>query len=290
MTIRHRLERIVEAIDQLPPFPDTALRILDIADDPNSSADDVIEVIQFDQAITSNCLRVCNSSYFGLREKAKSIKHAVVLTGTDALVKIALTNCGKVSAFSAEHKGYGLHPGELWQHSVSCALLSQLLLKRAGKSDNHELFVSALLHDVGKLVIDGFIADDFEAMYSLMEEDGYGFVDAEREYYGIDHAELGGLIFRTWNFPQTLIDSVSKHHQRAEEGPKKGIEPWTALSDQVVHAVDGFFTAMQQSDPDACRIDAAILSGFDLSTEDIVAVACELPCEMKRAADLLSIR
>lgn len=289
MTVNSKLEKIVGSIDQLPPFPDTAMRIIDIASDPDSDADDIVEIIQYDQAITSNCLKVCNSTHSGLREKAKSVKHAVVLVGTDNLVNIAIASCSKMTAFSAGHRGYGLHPGELWRHSVSCALLSQLLLKKAGSNSNHEIFISALLHDIGKLVIDGFIADDFEAIYSLMKEDDYGFVDAEKEYFGIDHAELGGLIFDTWNFPKTLVDSVRNHHQEVKEESKNDLESWTALSNLVCYVASGFLSRSRQKDTIACQIAPGALSCFGLSAEDIKSVAYELPFEMKKAEGLLSI-
>ncbi len=213
MAINNRLEKIIKTIDKLPAFPEVARRILEIAKDPDADANDMVKTIQYDQAVTTNCLRLCNSSYFGLREKVWSVNHAIVLLGTDSLIKIVLADCSRMSIYARAQEGYGMHPGELWRHSVGCALLSQMLLKKAGQKESHELFTAALLHDIGKLVIDSFIADDFEAIFSLMHEEGFGFVEAEKEFFGIDHAELGGMIAQNWNFPQSLIDAINNHHQ-----------------------------------------------------------------------------
>jgi len=289
MGIENKIEKIIESIDDLPPFPEIALRALDVAKDPNSVANDIVNVIQYDQAVTANCLRICNSTYFGLREKAKSLKHAVILIGAENLVKVILTNCSKISAYAHAHVGYGLHAGELWRHSVSCALLSQLLLKKVGQKDNHELFTAALLHDIGKLVIDGFIADDFEAIYSLMQEERFGFVEAEKAFFGIDHAELGGIIAETWKFPQSLIDAIRNHHLRLSNDVKTNLDSWTGLSNLVFYVTDGYFLRSKQKEGITCQINQDILNRFHLSQKSIEEMAYELPYELKKAEDLLQI-
>lgn len=289
MTIANKLERIIKSIDELPPFPEVALKALDVARDPRSAADDIVNIIQYDQSVTANCLRMCNSTFFGLREKAKSLKHAVVLIGTENLVKVILTNCSKISAYSLAHEGYGLRAGELWRHSVSCALLSQLLIKKTGQKDNHELFTAALLHDIGKLVIDGFIADDFEAIYSLMQEEHFGYVNAEKAFFGIDHAELGGIIAEAWKFPETLIGAIRNHHQSLSNDAKADLDSWTGLSNLVSYVSDGYFSRLQQKEGITCRISQDILNRFRLNRKDIEEIACELPHELKKAEDLLQL-
>jgi putative nucleotidyltransferase with HDIG domain len=289
MAIESKLEKIIDSIDELPPFPEIALRALDVARDPNSVANDVVDVIQYDQSITANCLRICNSTYFGLREKAKSLKHAVILIGTENLVRVILTNCSKISAYRIAHEGYGLNAGELWRHSVACALLSQLLIKKAGKKYDHELFTAALLHDIGKLIIDGFIADDFEAIYSLMQEEQFGFVEAEKAFFGIDHAELGGVIARAWKFPNSLVDAIRNHHLNLSNKTNSDLDSWTGLSNLISYVADGYFARSQQWEGISCRIHPDILNHFNLNQKHIEEIACELPFELKKAEDLLQV-
>ena len=75
------VERILQSIVQLPPFPAVLQRILQLLKDPKTSAQDIVEVMQYDQAITANVLMVCNSAYFGLRRPVSSIRDAVVRIG-----------------------------------------------------------------------------------------------------------------------------------------------------------------------------------------------------------------
>jgi len=289
MGIENKLEKIIESIEELPPFPDVALRVLDVAKNPQSAANDIVNIIQFDQSVTANCLRICNSTYYGLKEKVKSLKHAVILIGTENLVKLILANCSKMSAYALSHEGYGLHAGELWRHSVSCALLSQLLLKKLGQKDNHELFTAALLHDIGKLVIDRFIVDDFEAIYSLMQEEHFGFVEAEKEFFGIDHAQLGGIIAETWKFPPSLIDAIKNHHKHLSTDAKPNLEAWTGLSNLLFYIMDGHFFRTHKKEGITCRIDQDILNRFHLRQESIEEIGHDLPYELKKAEELLKI-
>jgi len=286
MAIHNNQDKIIESIDHLPSFPDVALRVLNLAGSPDSNVNDIVKVIKYDQAVTANCLKLCNSSYFGLREKVQSIKQALVLLGTDNVIKIVVANCSKMSAFAKAQKGYGLEPGELWKHSVACAILSQLLIKKVGQKDNHELFTAVLLHDIGKLVIDRFIADDAEVVYSLMLQRGFGFVEAEKEFFGIDHAELGGKIARTWNFPQSLIDAIQNHHQSLSSESEANLESWTGLSNLVYHLIHKY-ASIPQYHGITCRISQEILDCFGLSQTDMDEVFDEFPNEMKKAEDFL---
>lgn len=138
MTMVSRLEKIITSIDKLPPFPEVAMQALELANNPEASADDIVKCIQYDQGVTTNCLRLCNSSYFGLKNKISSIKHAMVIFGTGNIIKTVLVDCIGVSAFENPHEGYGLQPGELWKHSVGSAILSELLIKKTGRKNNHQ--------------------------------------------------------------------------------------------------------------------------------------------------------
>ena len=133
MAIDSKIKEIIESIEELPPFPDSAMKILELSSYPETGIDDIVKVIQHDQAITGNCLKLCNSSYFGLVEKVTSIKHAVVLLGTENIIKVVFTSCSKLPSYARALKGYKLQAGELWRHSVGCALLSQILLKKSGQ-------------------------------------------------------------------------------------------------------------------------------------------------------------
>jgi len=288
MAINDCLEKIIKSIGSLPPLPNIVTRVLEVAEDSGANADEIVELIQYDQASTANSLRLCNSCYFGLRSKVQSIRHAVVLIGTVNVVRIVIAECCRLETFSKELKGYGLGPGELWRHSVACAVISQILAKRLGYTDLHELFTAALLHDIGKLVIDSFIADNFEAMFQLMQEKEFDMIEAEKAYLGIDHAELGGLIATAWQFPEPLIDAIRHHHRLTPGDGTVEMLSLTALSNLLAH--------LFYDDPSGLRhqhitigIEREILAAFKLSRSDIEEIEIEAAAEMKKTAELLKV-
>jgi len=207
----NRVEGIVSRINQLPPLPAIIHQALQRINDPRASAQDVVEIIQYDQGITSQVLKVCNSAYFNLRRQVHSLKEALVLLGFNTLMQILL-NKSFHGVLSRPCQGYDLDTGALWRHSVSCAILTEIIAQRLQRDPDSRLFTAGLLHDMGKVVLSAYVRETFEAIKTLVREQGYSFVAAEREILGIDHAELGGLIAEKWGFPPVIIAAVRYHH------------------------------------------------------------------------------
>jgi len=206
-----RIELIVQSIDQLPPFPAIILRALQSINDPRSSAQDVVEIIQYDQGVTSQVLKVCNSAYFNLRRQVHSLKEALVFLGFNTLMQIILNRSFK-GVLAGPCQGYDLDTGALWKHSVSCAILTEIVSQRIQREPSATQFTAALLHDMGKVVLSAFVRETFEEIKTLVREQGYSFIAAERDVLGVDHAELGGLIAEKWKFPGPIVEAVRFHH------------------------------------------------------------------------------
>ena len=205
------LEAVLQSVTQLPPFPAVIQRVLQLVEDPKTSAQDVVEVIQYDQSITANVLMVCNSAYFALHRPVHSLSEALVRIGFNNLVEIILTR-GTSFLFFQACQGYQLASGELWRHSVACAILSQILADRLKQKKTPIQFTAALLHDVGKVVLAGFVRDHLEEIRIRVQEEKLSFVGAEKATLGIDHAELGGRIAESWKFPPDIVAGIRYHH------------------------------------------------------------------------------
>jgi putative nucleotidyltransferase with HDIG domain len=205
------VETILQSITQLPPFPAVLQRILQLLKDPKTSAQDIVEVMQYDQSITANVLMVCNSAYFALRRPVSSIRDAVVRIGFNQLLEIILSR-GSAYLFHRAYQGYDLETGELWRHSVACALLSQDLAPRLNKGENPVQFTAALLHDIGKIILSEFVKDNFQEIKRRVQEGNLSFNEAEKEVLGIDHAELGAKISEQWKFPPAITVGIQYHH------------------------------------------------------------------------------
>ena len=281
MSVADQIERIIAACDKLPPFPEVARRLLQLAEDSNADVMDIVEVIQYDQGLTANCLRLCNSSYYGLRERVSSLDHAVVLLGMREMVALALAlSCG-FSEYQRKHRGYGLHDGELWRHSVTCSKISQLVLKKLGWPEDSYIFTASLLHDVGKLILDPFVDLNSPRIGALLA-DGVSLPAAEKEVLGIDHAEVGGMIASNWKFPEPLAGAIQNHHSSLD-GDEPHLYQVVAFSNLIAHVSCYHRVGL------ALVIRPGVLDKFKLLQSDIEDIVNVALVELKKAEELLKI-
>lgn len=279
-----RLEEVLLLIEHIPPFPKVAQRVMDLLTDPNTTASQLAEVIQFDAAITANVLKICNAAYFGLPRKVSSLDEGLVVIGQDILKDIIITSSsarffkGKVGA------GYDLGDGELWKHSVACGIMAKLLVSTVDSIDGSSVFTAALLHDIGKRFLSTFIADDFKKIVRLVQEENFTFEAAEHEIVGIDHAKLGGIIFQKWGFPVEMREAVENHHEpdaldQAELTALVALANAIVLSMGIGVGVNGLATV----------IDGNGLKRFGLDLDDIQLYMVDLFAEMEKAQELLNL-
>ena len=226
------LERIIQDIEALAPVTPAAHRILQIAGDPDSSAGDLVKVIQYDQAVTANLLRICNSSYFGLRREINSVKQAIAYLGMD---KVA---CLVMAAYSSGHlkkaqEGYDLDEGDLWRYSVASALVTQELAEKYAARKVSLLFTAALLKDIGKVILSRYVKALFREIMTEVREKGLSFMEAEKKVLGIDHGELGARVAANWQFGKEMVEIIRNHHNPDRASPQDPSLPIVYLSDCI---------------------------------------------------------
>ncbi len=278
-----RVEEILSLVKHIPAFPKVAQQVMAVMDNPETSARDLAEIIQYDQAITANVLKICNAAYFGLPRKVSSLDEAVVVIGQDILKDIIITSSSARFYKGAVGAGYQLGQGELWKHSVACAIMARLIAARVGGVDPGNAFTAGLLHDIGKRILSSFVADDFNRIIEKTEQ-GMAFSEAETEVIGITHSELGGMIMDKWKFPEEIIAAVKNHH--AEDVLSMGnLSVVVGLANSLVISmgigvgVDGLATRMRGEK----------LKEMGLDERNLDLLMAELVTEMEKAEDLFNI-
>ncbi len=207
-----RLEEILSLVKHVPPFPKVAHRVSEMLQDPNVGATELAEVIQYDQVITANVLKICNAAYFGLSRKVASLDEALVVVGNDTLKDIIITSSSARYYKGPVGEGYKLEQGDLWKHSVAAGIMAKELAKHVQEVSPGSAYTAGLLHDIGKRFLSSFVADEFKQIMMKVVKEGCSFVDAEKELLGASHAELGGLILQQWEFPKEIELAVLQHH------------------------------------------------------------------------------
>ncbi len=205
------LDYIFEELDGVPNFPKTAIRALQMLEDDNVNFEELAKVIRYDATITANFLKLVNSAYFGLRRKIESLSQAFALLGLDQIRFFLVAACAR-KYLNQPLRGYNLSPYDLWLHSLGCGVFAELICKKAKISRRDHIFTAAILHDIGKIVLDMFVGGELEVIKELVREESLSFMEAEIMVLGSDHSLVGAELLRRWGFPQEIIFAVRAHH------------------------------------------------------------------------------
>lgn len=223
---------LAKQVQDLPMLPQTALKVMEMTKDPKSTVTQVAEVISRDQALTAKVLRMANSAFYGYARSIATITDAVVILGFRALRDLVLA-ASIHGIFQRELKGYAMAKGELWKHAVVCAFTARTLAGRIKSVNTDEVFVAALLHDIGKVILHTYVSEEFDKILHLVNHKKIPFTQAEMEVLGFDHAAVGALVAEKWNLPVTLVEAIAFHHEPAKATVAPHITAITHVADTV---------------------------------------------------------
>ena len=197
------------ALDDLPPFPPVATRLLEVLFHDNAHITGVGRIIAAEPVFASRVLQMANSPLFGLQTQVKTVSHAIVLLGLDRVKAITVTRA------LGDFVGPVLNSKALracWQNSLACALLSEKLA-RACKVDTDFAYVAGLLRDIGRLALLVKYPDSYINLLAVSGEQGFDLMATERELFDIDHCQAGASLMGKMPFPPELHEAVAKHHE-----------------------------------------------------------------------------
>lgn len=217
-----RREEILAKISSVPSLPPAAMKVVRMLQDPNVGIADVARVLEHDPGLTTNVLRLANSAYFGGARSVSSVRDAGVRLGTKRLLQMAIAS-GVSNLVRSEVKGYDLAPGKLWEHSAFVAIAAVQLAQALRTIPPDHTFTAALVHDVGKIVLGTFVEVDAAPIMQLAFQEKVSFEIAERSVLGIDHAEVGAALLKSWRLPDDIV-CVARWHHHPEQFQEQGAQ------------------------------------------------------------------
>ncbi len=227
-------QAILQKVKDLAVLPQVVHQVLELTNNPNATARDLERVISIDQGMSARVLNTVNSAYYGLPRKIASIKDAVVLLGFKTIRNLAMT-ASVFDLFVGKTDRQNLRRGKWWRHSIDTALCCRLIASQLPNLSPDEAYTAGLLHDIGKPLLDRYGDAPYEEVESL-EELGIPALQAEREVFGCDHAELGREISLFWGFPEKLAEAIGAHHAECATGlAEPGLTALTALGNRIAH-------------------------------------------------------
>ncbi len=204
-------EDLLSLFSNVRPIPQIALRVVRLINNQNYTMGEIAGEIKQDQVISANVIRLCNSTFIGMRHKIDSIDRALVILGEKLLLQMVVSASLELY-FTESSQGYSLCKGGLFRHALGVALIAEALAKYTGKASPKVAYTAGLLHDIGKVILDQYIAPIQPFFYRRTQIDTVDLCDAEEEKFGRSHAEIGGLLAENWSLPDNLIDTIRCHH------------------------------------------------------------------------------
>lgn len=219
-----KLQAILKRVDDIPVLPQTTRMVLSMLNDPQMHILKIAEAIQKDVSLTTRLLKMANSAYYAQERKIVTILEALVLLGLNT-VKDLLVAASTYKILNKKIEGYLLEKGDLWKHSVFCAMAAELLAGETKPALKDKAYIAGLLHDVGKIIMAHYVQEDFMQILDLVEGKNVSFDSAEKGIVGFTHAELGARVLQKWNFPEDVVDAIEFHHhpQDAKFAPLAGL-------------------------------------------------------------------
>lgn len=204
-------EMIIEAVNDIPALPHVVVRIMQITDDPDTTAQDIQNVLNQDQAMTARVLRLANSAYYGFARRIATITDAVVLLGFNTIRSIVMA-AAVSELLNKKIEGYALEEGELWRHSQACAITARFLARRCKFNQLDLSYTAGLLHDIGKVILNRYMKDAYHEVVELVSSKEMPFMQAEEQVLGCNHALIGARLAEKWNLPPQLVEAIQLHH------------------------------------------------------------------------------
>jgi len=205
-------QEIIASISSVPPLPTASTEVIRLIRDPDVPSAKIAQAIEYDPSLTTNVLRLANSSFFGFPRSVSTVKDALFRLGTNQVFQLVLAaTVGKMAQTPV--RGYDLAGGDLWDHLIGTAIGSIKLAQAVKLQIPPYTFTAALTHDVGKVVLGTFVEVSADAIRSFAYEKKMSFERAEQRVLGIDHAEVGAYLLERWNLPANLVQVVRCHHR-----------------------------------------------------------------------------
>lgn len=204
------LNAINARVESFPALPEIVTKVIALTANPESCANDLMQVILPDQAMCATILKVANSAFFGIPKEVASIERAVVVLGYEEIKNIVI---GKAifASFPKTTKDSRYAIGLFWEHTFTCGLAAKIIGMDLRLSPS-ELFIAGLIHDIGKLAMFLAFPEQYPLLKELANHHLFDTIAEERKCFTMSHDQVGLQLAKKWLLPEQLVTAIGHHH------------------------------------------------------------------------------
>ena len=246
-------QKLVAEFKDIPPMPNVMVKALNVIKNPQTGIAELGKIMQVDQAISAKTLSLVNSAFYGFRQQITSINRALVVLGMMKAKNIIMSLALKQMMTTQGSR-------ELWEHSIRCAVASEIIAKEYKVINPDDAFVIGFLHDIGKILLNTKNPLKYSKVRYLAAQGNVNLIDIEMAQFGTNHCILGALISKKWQLPVILTNCIRYHHE-----PTQSSLPTVC---GVVYCAD----RLVQINMPTPLLDKNIMAKLDFSIEDPIAL------------------
>lgn len=228
---------IVAWIGDLPPMPHVASRAISMVENPDTSAEEVTELLSSDTALAARVLKIANSAMFCRQREITTLKQAIMIIGFKALKGIIVA-----ATLRQLNKKFGKTEQLIWEKSMCTAMCSFNLTRKLKKNYGDEIFLLGLLHSLGQIVFMTHkeLAADYKKVLKMIKDEGVDYLTAEEKILGFGHPLIGALVAKKWNFSAETCQVILHYRDPIEndrfDSPQEEKTAIVQLAELVAHA------------------------------------------------------
>src|SRR4051812_6639075 len=281
--MKELLIKKIRACPTLPSMPAIAMQVLELAQKDHVDIAEIARVICKDPALSSKILRTVNSSFYGRANTISTISHALVLLGLQAVKTLVLGfslvgNLSKAKSKGFKHVNY-------WRRSVYAATAARMLASKLHIVQQEECFLGALLMDIGMLVLDQVLGEEYGAAHDTVVSHQQ-LSEVERKTFGMTHAEASGVLAEQWKLPPVLAVPIT-FHDRPQDVSDVPLKKLTELVTLAGRCADVF---VDEKAADAIAfVRKAFAESYQISEADCDAMMKEISTKTKEVASLFEV-
>ncbi|MFO0839055.1 MAG: HDOD domain-containing protein [Phycisphaerae bacterium] len=277
------LQKALGRLTEISSLPEITTRIVQVVEDPKSTAQDMHDIVKHDPALAAKILKVVNSAFYGLPAQIASLDRAIVMLGLSAVKNIALAaSLSRMFRPGAISERFGAK--DLWHHCIAVGVCARLLADSSG-GHSEEAFVAGLVHDLGLLVEYQLFPEQLKSVVEHCEHSPKDFCAVERECIGADHTMFGGALATKWKFPPGLRNAIAYHHNPSPLKPEfKRIVTAVHVADTICcqNQIGFYLTAQSQ------EVSDAALEIIGINADKVAALMEILPTRIEETTQILS--
>jgi len=279
--------KIERAIETMPSLPVTVAKIMEIANNRNSTPNDLNKVITLDPVLTGKVLKLVNSAYYGVANQVTTIVRAIIMLGLNTIKNLAVSTA-ILGTMNKKQNFAALNMDAYWQHCLAVGVTAKAIATKMNIDPKirDEYFISGLLHDIGKIVMNHEFKDDYQNIVRTGDIKGTSLWKMERKSINIDHTYAGELIAKKWVLSENITAAITKHHSPLDEfrGNKKIVFA-VAVADKFCVDNEFGFSGNRLSD----EIPVTVWQTLNLKEDDLYDIEDTIKEELAKAAIFLQI-